>query len=82
MRDCLLFVGIDSGFSHFANAFSVNKLVLMGNYDRYDTYLPFSGMGDAEVKADLIQFNGTASKIPLKLVTEQVQIKLKDFGKK
>lgn len=38
-----LFVGIDSGPAHFANALKVKSLILLGKYRNIIQYMPFSG---------------------------------------
>ena len=38
-----LFVGIDSGPAHFANAARVPGVILLGRYAGFDRYLPYSG---------------------------------------
>lgn len=56
-----LFVGIDSGPAHFANALKVKSLILLGKYRNITHYMPFSGnfalgidskiMYDAKIKS-------------------------------
>lgn len=38
-----IFVGVDSGFSHVANAFHVPSIILLGRFAYFDTYFPYSG---------------------------------------
>lgn len=51
------FIGIDSGPSHIANALQVPGFLILGNYENFTTYMPFSG---AYQKGDItkIYFNG------------------------
>ena len=41
-RSCL-FVGVDSGFAHFANAFRIPSVILLGRFSVFDQYFPYSG---------------------------------------
>lgn len=38
-----LFVGIDSGFAHFANALKIPSIVLLGKYRHWENYTPYTG---------------------------------------
>lgn len=38
-----LFVGVDSGFAHVANAVGVFGVILLGHYRQYEHYMPYSG---------------------------------------
>jgi len=40
--DC--FLGVDSGFAHLANALNKPGLIIMGLYDRWNDYNPFTGL--------------------------------------
>lgn len=43
IRQAVLFIGIDSGPAHLANAVDTPGVVLLGNYKSFDGYMPFSG---------------------------------------
>jgi heptosyltransferase-3 len=38
-----LFVGVDSGFAHIANACEIPAVILMGKYKKWTVHMPFSG---------------------------------------
>lgn len=38
-----LFVGVDSGFSHIANACEIPAVIIMGKYRQWANHMPFSG---------------------------------------
>lgn len=38
-----LFIGIDSGFAHFAYALQTPSVILLGKYAHYNFYMPYSG---------------------------------------
>lgn len=43
IKNCSLFIGIDSGPAHMANAFGVKSVILLGKYREITNYMPFSG---------------------------------------
>lgn len=55
---CRLFVGVDSGPAHAANALDVPALVLMGWYRHYRRYLPYSGRLASQAEGALIRHDG------------------------
>jgi ADP-heptose:LPS heptosyltransferase len=63
-----LFVGIDSGPAHLANAAGTPGVILLGRYHVFDRYTPYSGgYGDGS-RADLVRTAGFASEIPVETV--------------
>ena len=62
-----LFVGIDSGPAHFANALCRRGVILLGRYGPFDRYMPYSGHF-AEGGADVIQFAGPVADLPVETV--------------
>ena len=43
IHSAALFIGIDSGFAHFAHALKTPSVVLLGKYAHYDRYTPYAG---------------------------------------
>ena len=43
IKKCDLFIGIDSGPAHMANAVGAKSLILLGKYRQIANYMPFSG---------------------------------------
>jgi heptosyltransferase-3 len=63
-----LFIGIDSGPAHLANASGTPGVILLGRYHGFKTYTPYSGgYGDGS-RAELIQWDGPVSDIPVEAV--------------
>lgn len=59
-----LFIGIDSGFAHFANALNKDALVLIGRFGSFVNYMPYSGKFQAE-KEEIIHYHaGPLSSMP------------------
>lgn len=61
IRDCRLFIGVDSGPAHVANALDVPTLVLMGWYRHYRSYLPYSGRLARDAASALLRHDGPLS---------------------
>jgi ADP-heptose:LPS heptosyltransferase len=40
IRHAVLFIGVDSGFAHVANALAIPSVLLLGRYRNFDSYLP------------------------------------------
>jgi heptosyltransferase-3 len=43
IRDARMFVGVESGFAHFANALGTNSAVIIGYFKQYKNYMVYSG---------------------------------------
>jgi heptosyltransferase-3 len=77
IRRAVHFFGVDSGPAHVANAFQVPSVVLLGHYDVYQSYMPYTGFLRNHADTMVIQWNGLASEIPVAEVLrrfEQVQM--------
>ena len=59
-----LFVGIDSGPAHFANALAPRGVILLGSYGRFDSYLPYSGRFAGEAAA-VLHHDGPVADLPV-----------------
>ena len=59
-----LFVGIDSGPAHFANALAPRGVILLGRYGRFDTYMPYSGRFAGEAAA-VLHHDGPVAELPV-----------------
>lgn len=71
IRRAAVFVGIDSGPAHLANAVGAPGVILLGRYRAYDRYLPYSGPYAAG-RADVIHWPGPAADIPVDLVLDKI----------
>ncbi len=68
LRRARLFIGVDSGPAHLANAVGTPGVVLLGRYRSYASYMPFSGAYGDGSNADVIQADGPAATIELERV--------------
>lgn len=55
------FIGIDSGFAHFANAFDIPSVIILGEYRLFKKYMPYSGSFATRTGSVVIQNDGPAS---------------------
>lgn len=76
LRRAKLFIGIDSGPAHLANAVGVPGIVLLGLYKGFVDYLPFSGRYATADGADIIRAAGPVSTLPVAPVLAAVRRRL------
>ena len=77
IRRAKLFIGIDSGPAHLANAVGTYGIVLLGSYLGFDKYNPFSGAYGNGKNASLIHVTGPVANLPVRTVIEEVDAILK-----
>lgn len=58
-----LFIGIDSGPAHLANAVSTFGIILLGYYSNFTSYIPYSGSYASGENAIIIRQNGPCADI-------------------
>jgi heptosyltransferase-3 len=76
IRRAKLFIGIDSGPAHLANAVSIPGVILMGSYLGFDRYNPFSGPYRDGTKAKTIYSDNTVTNISPETVFREVNLYL------
>ena len=74
MKGASLFIGLDSGPTHLANAFMLPGLILNGEFLNFKTYMSYSGMykNSQKVKV-LFNENGMAKDLPFNTVWEELK---------
>ena len=77
IRRATLFIGIDSGPAHLANAVGTPGVILLGKYRNFDAYTPYSGAYADGTRADLIRANGQPRDIELEDVKAAVAKRLR-----
>jgi len=75
IRRAKLFIGIDSGPAHLANAVGTAGIILIGSYLGFGSYMPFSGGYRNGKNAEIICENGSVADIPV----DRVFISVKKF---
>lgn len=75
IKNCELFIGVDSGFAHFANALNIKKwIVLLGRYKSYkaEEYVPYSGLLKQDLDEIIVRYHGELFDMPVSLVIEKI----------
>jgi heptosyltransferase-3 len=65
MRRAVLFIGIDSGPAHLANAVGVPGIILLSNYKGFGDYMPYSGRYADGQGADIVRTEGPMDTLPV-----------------
>lgn len=68
-----VFVGIDSGPAHLANAVGTRGVILLGHYRSYTRYMPYSGAYADGTNANVLYGDGPASTLPVERVRDAVR---------
>lgn len=71
IKGAKLFIGVDSGPAHLANAVGTPGVVLLGSYRKFSTYMPFGGYY-ATGGADLLRAEGPVRNLPVEIVRSSV----------
>ncbi|MFM7102108.1 MAG: glycosyltransferase family 9 protein [Verrucomicrobiota bacterium] len=74
-----LFVGIDSGPAHLANALRVPGVLLLGRFRHFEAYLPYTGFY-AGVGAEVVRTTGSVADLEVAAVQAAVQRQLAGFA--
>jgi len=78
IRRARLFVGVDSGPGHLANAVGTPGVILLGQVGPFKKYNPYTGNWKAETNVSLVRnHDGPASEIPYERVRRIVEDKLR-----
>jgi heptosyltransferase-3 len=68
-----IFIGIDSAFAHFANSFELKKLVLLGHFNLFESYLPYSGLTKQEELQSIVHYEGPLSQLEVGIVIDKLK---------
>jgi ADP-heptose:LPS heptosyltransferase len=78
IRRAAIFIGIDSGPAHFANALSTPSVILLGKLPHFEKYNPYSGEFAKERGVRLVRNDsGSASEIEVNAVFEAARTMLR-----
>lgn len=58
-----LFVGVDSGLAHIANAYCINSVLFLGRYRNFDRYFPHGGPWETEAGVKVFHFERKVSEL-------------------
>jgi len=67
IRRAALFIGIDSGPAHLANAVKTPGVILLGRYWRWDYYMPYTGFYADARHCRILRHAGPVTDLPLDL---------------
>lgn len=72
IRRAALFIGVDSGPAHFANAVGTPGVLLFGKYGHWQAHMPYSGRYEDGTGADLLRTPGPLAGLAVAAVTQAV----------
>jgi heptosyltransferase-3 len=73
IRTAELYIGVDSGPAHLANAAGTFGILLMGSYLGFSSYNPYSGGYGSETNAKIIRTEGPVRNLSFELVRDVVE---------
>jgi GT2 family glycosyltransferase/ADP-heptose:LPS heptosyltransferase/2-polyprenyl-3-methyl-5-hydroxy-6-metoxy-1,4-benzoquinol methylase/Tfp pilus assembly protein PilF len=73
IKRALIFIGVDSGPAHLANAVGTFGIILLGQYRNFKRYMPFSGDYESGENAVMIWADGPASEIKVEEVMDVLE---------
>ncbi|THF56181.1 glycosyltransferase family 9 protein [Pseudothauera rhizosphaerae] len=68
IRRADIFVGVDSGPAHLANAVGAYGIVLLGKYRNFPAYMPYSGDYGCGSNATILRYDGSLDEMPVNMV--------------
>jgi heptosyltransferase-3 len=72
IRRSRLFIGIDSGPAHLANASGRPSVILLGKFCKFDRYFPYTGFFENPSQASIIQWPQPVAEIPVQIVWDEI----------
>lgn len=63
IKDCSLFIGVESGFAHVANALEKQSIILAGKLPQFENYMPYSGKFMNEAESIILFFDKTLAEV-------------------
>jgi len=79
LRRAALFIGIDSGPAHIANAVGTPGVILLCNYKGFGAYMPYSGRYQTGDRAEIVRTDGTMESLAVAPVLAAVRHLLGDL---
>ena len=76
IRRCVLFMGIDSGPAHLANAVGAYGIIILGHYQNFRRYMPYSGDYAHGIRCELLHHDGPVAEIPITRIIEAIDRRL------
>lgn len=80
IRRARLFIGIDSGPAHLANATGTRGVLLMGHFRDHERYMPYSGDYETGALCDFLWAEGPVASLPVAPVLATLERRLAPLG--
>jgi ADP-heptose:LPS heptosyltransferase len=72
IKNAKLFIGIDSGPAHMANAVGTKGIMILGGYRAFNRYMPYSGAYSDGTGATLLMSESKAKNVGLQNVIDAI----------
>ncbi len=76
IRRSVLFLGVDSGPAHLANAVGAYGIIILGHYQHFRRYIPYSGDYAHGIRSELLHHDGPIAEIPITRIFEAIDRRL------
>lgn len=76
VRKCSVFVGIESAVAHYANALDKPSLILIGSYNNFEEYTPYSAWDN---NFTMVRTKGLAKNLSVEIVQERLADKIEQY---
>lgn len=76
IRRSILYLGVDSGPAHLANAVGSFGIIVLGHYGTFRRYLPYSGNYAHGINCELLYHDGPVVEMPVSRITKAVDRRL------
>ena len=79
INQAVLFIGIDSGFAHFANALQKESFIVIGQYNGFINYMPYSGKFQQERDKQLFYASEEVASLCFETIEPALRRKLQEM---
>jgi heptosyltransferase-3 len=76
INSSVLFIGVESGFAHVANALSKNSIILIGYFQEFKNYMVYSGPFARNENVSLIYYQGELKHLEVEKVEKQFDFRM------
>lgn len=76
IRRSALFLSVDSGPAHLANAVGAYGIIVLGHYKNFRRYIPYSGDYAHGIRCELLHHDGPVAEIPVTRIMEAIDRRL------
>jgi heptosyltransferase-3 len=81
INSSVLFIGVESGFAHMANALSKNSIILIGYFQKFKNYMVYSGGFARGENVRLLYYQGLVENLEIDEVEKAVDARLQTTEK-